>query len=277
MAELDDLTHAYLAAHPVDAARELERLAPAEAAALLAQDPVRLTAAVVEAMLPAAAAACVEGVAVERAALLVGTLRTSSAAGILRHLPESTVRALLEALPTAKAIACRALLRYPEDAVAALADTTAPCLAAGTRVDEALDLLRGHDAEATSGVYVVDGDLRLTGIVPIATLLRAGAQVRLQALQRPVAALPALMPLGAAAGHEGFSSANELAVVEHGGRFFGTLSAATLRRALAARRTPVMAHGMTLAGVLGEGYWIAVSSLSQALVAALSAGSRRPS
>ncbi len=277
MAELDDLTHAYLAAHPVDAARELERLAPAEVAALLAQDPVRLTAAVVEAMLPAAAANCVQVLAIERAALLIGTLRTSSAAGILRHLPDATAAALLEALPTAKAIACRALLRHPEDSVAALADTTALCLAAGIRVDAALEALRRHDIEGTSSVYVVDGDLRLTGIVSVAGLLRAGAEVRLQALQHPVATLPALMPLAAAAGHDGFSTANELAVVEQGGRFFGTLSAATLRRALAARRAPADAPGMTLAGVLGEGYWIAVSSLSQALVAALSPGTRRQS
>lgn len=276
MAELDDLTYAYLAAHPVDAARELERLAPAEVAELLAQDPVRLTAAVIEAMVPVAAAACIQGLAAERAALLIGMLRASSAAGILRHLPGASVKALLEALPTAKAIACRALLRYPEDAVAALADTTAPCLAGGTRAAEALEALRNHDGEGGSGVYVVADDLRLTGIVPIATLLRADAQARLQALQRPVATLPALTPLAAAAEHEGFSGANVLAVVEQGGRFFGTLSAATLRCALALRRTPATAPGMTLAGVLGAGYWSSVSSLSQAIVALLPVGPRGP-
>lgn len=42
MASSEELTYAFLEAHPSDAARVLERLAPAAAAALLQSAPLRL-------------------------------------------------------------------------------------------------------------------------------------------------------------------------------------------------------------------------------------------
>ncbi len=275
MTELDDLTHAYVAAHPIDAARELERLDAAEAAALFDQAPARLTAPVLGAMLPAAAARCLALLPPERAALVVGALGAQVAASVLRHVAEPGRRNLLEALPTAASLACRALLRYPEDAIGALTDTTVVALPAATRAAEALEVVRRRDSDAATDVYVVGDDHHLLGVVTLPALLRAADSARLQTLQRPVASLPALMPLAGAIAHPAWREASVVPVLEHGGRFLGALSAAALRSALAARPTPTVAAEQTLAGVLGEGYWSAVSSLSQAAVALLSLPGRR--
>lgn len=277
MTDLDDLTQAFVAAHPADAARELERLDDEDVAALFEQAPARLSAPVLEAMLPAVAARCLALVPVERAALLLGSLGTSAAAGLLRHVADARRKVLLDALPTAAALACRALLRYPDDAIGALVDTSAVALSAGATVAEVLTAVRRREADSTAtDVYVLGDGHRLLGVVSLAALLRAAAEVRLQTLARPVAALPAMMPLAGAIEHTAWGEASELPVLEHGGRFMGALSAAKLRRAVAARPAPAGPTEQSLAGVLGEGYWSAVSSLAQAIVALLpAAGARR--
>ena len=275
MTELDDLTHAFVAAHPVDAARELERLDTAQAAALFDAVPARLTAPVLEAMLPQAAARCVALLPPERAAMVLGALGAPSAASILRHVAEPVRRSFLDVLPTAAALACRALLRYPEDAIGALADTTVVSLRAGDSALDALEAVRRRDSNASTDVYVVGDDHRLLGVVTLPALLRAAEGARLQSLHCPVATLPALMPLAGAVSHAAWRESNMLAVLEHGGRFLGALSAAAVRRALAARPLTAAATEQTLAGILGDSYWSAVSSLSQAAVSLLPAPAQR--
>ena len=275
MSDLDDLTHAFVAAHPLDAARELERLEIAEAAALFEQVPARLTAPVLAAMLPQAAARCIALLAPERAAMVLSALAAPTAAAVLRHVPDSARRSALDALPTAAALACRALLRYPQDAVGTLVDTSVVVLPGTATAGEALHALRRREGEGTADVYVVGDNHRLLGVVTLPALLRAAEGAALHSLQRPLATLPALMPLAGAAAHAAWREANTLPVVEHGGRFLGALSAAALRRALAARPVAIAATEQSLAGILGESYWSAVSSLSQAAVALLPALPRR--
>jgi magnesium transporter len=271
--DLDDLTQAFVAAHPVDAARELERLDEQDVAALLEQAPARLTAPVLEAMLPTVAARCLALVSPAHATLLLGSLGAPSAASILRHLAEPQRKVLLDALPTAAALACRALLRYPDDAVGALVDTSVVVLPMGATVAEALAAVRRREAETATDVYVVGDDHRLLGVVTLPSLLRAANEVRLRTMLRPAAALPALMPQAGAISHPAWRESSLLPVLEHGGRFLGALSAATLRRAVATRPAPAEATEQSLAGVLGEGYWSAVSSLAQAIVSLLPAPS----
>lgn len=171
-------------------------------------------------------------------------------------------------------MACRALLRYPNDAIGALIDTTVVSLPAGARAAEALEAVRRRDGDAATDVYVLGDDHRLLGVVTLPVLLRAAEGIRLQSLHRPVTALPALMPLAGAVAHAAWRESNLLPVLEHGGRFLGALSAAAIQRALAARRVTTVPTEQTLADVLGESYWAAVSSLSQAIVALLPVSAR---
>jgi len=269
VADLDDLTRAFVATHPVDAARELERLDDADVAALLERAPARLTAPVLEAMLAPVAARCLALVSSDRAALLLGSLSPPSAVSLLRHVAEPQRRALLDALPAAASVACRALLRFPEDAIGALADTSVVALPARATAAEALAEVRRREGDAGAEVYVLADDHRLLGAVALPVLLRAAGPELLQTLLHPVASLPALMPLDGAAMHAAWGETNLLPIVEHSGRFLGALSAATLRRAVAGR-PPATGNGVeSLAGALAEGYWTALSSLAQAIVALL--------
>ena len=124
MADPDLLSHAFLAAHPDDAARVLEQLPGEDAAALFERAPgtARRTGARRDAPLHGGALPAAAWTPA-RAAMLLAPISVPAAAAVLRHVPEPRRTQLLDALPTATALACRALLGYPEDSVGACVDT----------------------------------------------------------------------------------------------------------------------------------------------------------
>lgn len=266
MAEPDTLTLAFLETHPYDAARELERLPATQAAALFIELPARVVAPVLQGMLPPRAAECVAALTPDQAALLLGALNATGAAAVLRHVSAEQRKRLLDALPTAAALACRALLRYPEDAVGALTNVGVVARTADATVDDALQALRDAPAPADR-VYVVGNEQRLLGVVEVGALLRAPAQMRIAELLQPAPSLPALMPAASAIDAEAFATVAEVAVVEHGGRLLGAVSLAQLRRG-GRRAAPAGVQASALE-LLAHGYWRAVSALSEAAVEAL--------
>jgi magnesium transporter len=265
MADAESLTHAFMRAHPAEAAQVLEALPAAEAAALLTRTPAHTAAPVLGAMLPASAAQAVGAVDDERATELVGALGAQPAVALLRHIGEPRRSRLIAGLPTAAALAARALLGYPEDSVGAWAEPGVVAVAPETPASEALERTRRTDS--TLGyVFVVDASRRLAGWLPLAVLLRAPTGARLEALMsRPPALLAATTPLAGAAAHPGWQAASVLPVVEVGERLLGALSRDALERALGrARDAAPPAGGETLLGVLARGYWESLSGITEA-------------
>jgi len=269
MADLDILTNAFLVAHPADAARVLDRLPAAEAAALFDRAPARLGAPVLAAMLPHAAARCLTALDVARGGLLLAALSAPAAAATLRHVADPARTRLLEALPTAASLACRALLGYPDDAIGAWVDTDLVALPADAHAGEALDAVRAATEVPRAPVFVVGADQRLLGAVEVPVLLRTPADTRLDALMRPAATLPAVSPLAGAAAHPAWQDAEVIAVVERGGRLVGALHRRELERALRGRSVVPSAPDSSLFAVLSVGYWTAVASLVEAALTAL--------
>ncbi len=270
MADHDVLTHAFLAGHPEDAARVLEQLSAEDAAALFESVPVRLCSPVLAAMLPYSAARCLRPLDKSRGAMLLGAISIPGAAAVLRNLPEGRRNALLEALPTATTLACRALLGYPEDSVGGCVDTEIIALPPDARVEDATEAVRGARAVPTGPVYVVDAQRRPLGQIELTTLLRAGSRDRLDALMHAVpVTLPAVTPLAGASAHPVWHDADIVAVVERGGGLVGVVRRSALHRAQRRRHkdSELLADSMT--GVFALGYWHAVSSLIDATLALL--------
>jgi Mg/Co/Ni transporter MgtE len=252
MADLDVLTNAFLAAHPADAARVLDRLPAAETAALFERAPARLGAPVLAAMLPHLAA-----------------LSVPAAAAALRHVADPVRSRLLDALPTAAALACRALLGYPDDAIGAWVDTDVVALPGDAHASEAIDAVSAATDTPQAPVFVVGADQQLLGAVDVPVLLRVPADTRLDALMRAMVTLPAVSPLAGAAAHPAWQEVEVIAVVDRGGRLVGALHRCTLDRALRGRRTMPAASEESLAGVLAIGYWTATASLVEAALSVL--------
>jgi len=274
VADPDILTHAYLASHPADAARVLEDMAGGDAAALFARVPARLGAPVLEAMRPQVAASALPA-DVERGALLLRNFSVPGAAALLRYLSEARRSALIEALPAAMALACRALLGYPEDSVGACIDTDLVVLAPDARVREAVDALREVRVRRSTPVYLVDARRRPLGQVELAALLQAEPQARLDALMVEVpGTLPAVTPIGAALEHPTWRQADLVPVVERGGALVGVIDRRALRRAQSGRADDPVPAQESLAAFAAMGYWNAVAALIDSTLSALGPAAR---
>jgi magnesium transporter len=270
MAEPDVLSNAFLASHPDAAARVLEQLPHEDAAELLERVPARLGAGVLDAMLPCPAARCLRLVDPSRAAMLLTGISVPAAAAVLRNVPEARRELLLDALATAKALACRALLGYPEDSVGACVDTEIIALPPASRTDDALEALRAAPIAPPGPVYVVDPLRRPLGQVALSVLLRAGAHQRLDTLMSKVpATLPAATPLAGAEGHPAWRDADLVPVVERGGGLVGVVLRRTLLHARQSRAGIAAPAPESLAALLTLYYWNAVTGLVEATLTAL--------
>ncbi len=272
MAEAHSLSFAFMRLHPVQAARVLEAMSPADAAALFERAPVRLGVNVLTAMVPTVAARSVARLENERAMELIGALGVQPAVALLRHVAEPRRGQLIAGLPTATALASRALLGYAEDSVGAWTDPDVIALPAHTAVREALERVRGSRGYADE-VFVVESDHRLVGPVALANLVRAADGSTIGALAAREGAVVAVhTPLSSAVTHPGWVEHGALPVVEHGRRLIGVLTREALERAstrVAGLRGE--ASGGAPAGMLARGYWEALTGIMQAMVTLLPA------
>ena len=270
MAELDVLTNAFLASHPDAAARELEQLPHEDAAALFERVPARLGAGVLDAMLPYPASRCLQLIAPTQAALLLAGMSVPASAAVLRNLPEASRAQLLDALPTATALACRALLGYPEDSVGACVETEIIALSPNTRVEEAIGALREARTLPAGPIYVVDALRRPLGQVALPILLRADAKQRIDVLMTAIpATLPAVTPLAGADSHPAWRDADLVPVVERGGGLVGVVARRSVQRARRSRDGHAAQLSESLPAMCAMGYWDAVRGLTDAAITAL--------
>lgn len=270
MADAETLSFAFMRAHPAEAARVLESLAPAAAAGLLGRVPARLAAPVLSAMLPNAAARSLAGLDDEQVLALLGELGTQPVVAVLRHVAEPRRARLIAGLPTAAALASQLLLGYIEDTVGAWTDPDVLALPGATRAVEALDRVR-HIEATVQRVFVTGAGGRLEGWVPLPILLRAPEGASLASImQRPEAVISAQTPLAGALRHPGWERASLLPVLEAGERLVGVLTHDALTRALGrSAPAPRAAAGETLAGMMALGYWDALSGGAEAMVTLL--------
>jgi magnesium transporter len=279
MADAETLSLAFMRAHPAQAARVLELLAPAQAAALFARVPARLAAPMLAAMAPNAAARGVGGLEDEQVLALLGELGTQPVVAILRNVAEPRRSRLIAGLSTTAALASKLLLGYVEDAVGAWTDPDVLALPGATHAAEALE--RARRIEAQVQCIFVTGGGRLEGWVPLPTLLRAPEDATLASLMsRADAVISAQTPLAGAMAHPGWEQASLLPVLEAGERLVGVLTRDALTRALGRTARPQRtAQAETLNGMLALGYWHALSGGAEAMVTLLprvQAVGRRP-
>lgn len=273
MADPQQLTLAYLEAHPRDAARVLERLPAKQAAALFVRLPARVAAPAFAAMLPTAAARNLDALDDESATGLLAALGTQAAVIVLRHVGEPRRTQLVERLPAHTAVASRLLLGYPDDSAGAWCDPEVVLLGASVRADDAIARVRAAPGARIDDVYIAGSNDRLLGSVSLAMLLRApGATLLGELATRPVAVLPAATPLVGAMTHRAWQQVAEIPVIERGEQLVGVLQRATLTRVLARQRAAAEAAPEThVMGVIAGGYWNVVSGLIGACVTALPA------
>ncbi len=272
-----ELSFAFVENHPVDAARVLERIAPQNVAALLADMPARLAAPVLRAMLPLHAARCLENLDDQSVPVLLHAMGPQSGVAVLHYMAESRRNDLIVQLPTAQAMAFRLLLGYPEDTVGAWMDPRVLALPANTTVEAVLRRLREADEDCSAGIFVVGTDQSLQGHVDLPELLRATADTAIYRIMHQVTyTLPARATIRAVEEHAGWDDHQSLPVVERDDRFVGALDRGVLARAFLRNRPKPSTGGYShVAASIAGGYWMGVSSLIQLIIGLLPVARRQ--
>ena len=232
MAEALALAQAFMEERPESAARSLESLAPADAAALLDLVPVRIATPAIARMTSWAAARSLSAMPPERAAAFMDQLGSRDALPILRQMPVVAREPLLAELPTTTARHYRRSLTYSPLRVGAWINHDVASLGEDQTVGEALQtvIARGRSDEAV--VYVVDRARRYLGSITLGALLHAAANTSLAALAQRRRTVPDTASLGAVSAEPSWSSSLTLPVTNSQGELLGELSRETLDKAL---------------------------------------------
>jgi magnesium transporter len=161
--------------HPADLADIMEELSPAErqaiiaslneesAAEALAELDSRLTSQIVEKMAPGKAADIIE------------EMEPDKAADVLASLPPETSQDVLEELPGEEAREVEALLSFDEHSAGGLMSTEFVYVGETATRPEVVEWVRGRDinVEQLDTIFLIDGNAKLSGAVPMGRLLLA--------------------------------------------------------------------------------------------------------
>lgn len=161
--------------HPADLADIMEELSPAErqaiiasldeesAAEALAELDSRLTSQIVEKMAPG------------RAADIIEEMEPDKAADVLANLSPETSQDVLEELPGEEAREVEALLSFDEHSAGGLMTTDFVYVGETATRPEVVEWLRTRDfkVEQLDTIFLIDGNAKLSGAVPLGRLLLA--------------------------------------------------------------------------------------------------------
>ena len=175
-----------------EAAEVLEAADPAEAAALLADQPPAAAARVLERMVPARGADVLDAMPATARLAVLPLMFSPRAAAALAWLPAGRREAILDAAGGGTARELRDLLAYPPETAGSMMDPRVITLREEDTVGRALERLRSSSGQAIQ-IYVVDDELQLVGAVPVVRLAISPHDAPLAPLvNRAVTAVPAL-------------------------------------------------------------------------------------
>lgn len=253
---------AYLADHPDEAARILERAQPEDAAALLGDMEPEAAARVFRILAPSPATACAAAMPDETLAAIIDALDLDDAGVAMRGVATARHAAILERLDERLRDRLRAVLAWGEHTAGALADPLVLAVADDLTVADAQRQLRGSGQHLLVYVYVVRRDGRLTGVMAIRELMAARPRSTLSSVmtEHPIH-LEATTDVAAVATHPAWRDFDALPVTDANGRLVGAIRHKTIRRMGAVRGRPLVE---TIVG-LSEAYWVGLSGMLASL------------
>jgi magnesium transporter len=170
--------------HPSDIADILENLAPAEREAVLTTLDEELAADALEEVEPKLQRSMMEGLDSETAAGIVEEMDPSAAADLLAELAESRSEAILEEMAPDERKDVEELLEFREDSAAGRMTTEYIAVSKEATVADAVRALREFDGdiETVTEIYLIDDKDVLEGVVPLARVVLAEPDTRLESL-----------------------------------------------------------------------------------------------
>jgi len=173
--------------HPSDIADILEDLAPAEREAVLRTLDEETAAETLEEVEPKLQKSLVQALDSETAAGIVEEMDPSAAADLLAELPDERSEAILEEMDPEERQEVKELLEFREDSAAGRMTTEYVAVPQTATVADGIRALRGFegDPETITEIYLIDSSETLQGVVPLARLVLARPETRMEVLTEP--------------------------------------------------------------------------------------------
>jgi len=170
--------------HPADLADIVEELGQAERGAIFESLDSEVAAEALSEVDPKMQAGILESMEPEKAAEIVEEMSPDEAADVLNELEESASEEILEEMEVAPESEVRELLEFKEDTAGGMMNTEYITLHETATVEDAMTALRGNEdqLENLNSLFLVDGEGRLTGAVPLARLFVATGSTPLRHL-----------------------------------------------------------------------------------------------
>ena len=246
---VQQLAEAALRQYPLDAARQLEPLPPAQVAEFLARrDPVQ-AADVLRRLRADHAAEVIEALQEPAASRILRALEPALATALVARLDERARSQRLSALDDELVRELTELMSYSPGVAGALMDPRVTSFRPDTPAREAVAHLRSLANREIHDAFLVDEHGRLTGSVSIQDLALADSDSPLEPLSRPPSSVQALAP------HEELVAIAEdrrvtsVPVVDISGRLLGVIRHADL---LSATQRDATADIQTMVGASKE-------------------------
>ncbi|MCL4744966.1 MAG: magnesium transporter [Burkholderiaceae bacterium] len=219
------LNRRFLLDFPADAATRLERMSGESAAWHLQAQPADVVVPVWDRLSPACAVEIFRHLPQAAALALLVALLATDAARLIGALDPAERERWIAQLPGAVRAEVSDLMRHPPNSAGRLMDTAVTSMRETATVGEAIELLRASGRHHARSLFVADDAARLTGAVPLASLVVARPAQALREIARPVSAVvkPTAPQEDVVELLEKHSLA-ELAVVDLDGRLLGAIS-----------------------------------------------------
>lgn len=266
------LAEAFLATHPAEAAREIDRHPLPAIGAFLSDCSVDELARVVTAMDPAVAAAVLGAIDLDNAIGILAALPPAPGSVLLRRVAADLRGLILERLPPHAAARIRRRLQYPVGTAGALLDPDVVTAPRDLTVADAQQRLRRADLRAHSYLFVENADGVLAGVIGLGELLNAAADARLGAIaRREVETIKATAGRDAILTHPAWRDLHTPPVVDASGRLLGVMRRAALQTLAAETSRPAGAPFAAAALAFGELAWEAGADVAGELADAFNA------
>lgn len=180
-----NISHAMLEKlHPADLADIVEELGSEDREAIMRAIDSEVAADTLSEVDPKMQASILESMDAEKAADIVEEMAPDEAADVLAELEEETSEEILQEMETEPKTEVRELLEFGEDTAGGLMNTEYVHLHENATVADAVAALRGNEEllESLNTLFLVDGEGRLVGAVPVARLFVASESALLKGL-----------------------------------------------------------------------------------------------
>lgn len=180
-----NITHRMLEEmHPADLADIVEELSPEDREAIFTAIDSEVAAEALSEVDPKMQASILESLDTEKAADIVEEMSPDQAADVLAELEQETSEEILEEMEPEEKTEVRELLEFEEDTAGGLMNTEYVALHENATVSDALEALKGNEEllETLNTLFLIDGEERLAGVVPLARLFIASGPALLKEL-----------------------------------------------------------------------------------------------